>query len=130
MLTFRTEPLAETLDFAGRPILTARVEFSSPSTHLFAKLQDVHPDEPRARSRGAMSFSHSRRAVHSDWAWTTTHIACGAVIAFNYRSSPATSPTTRFTRAPMSAHCSPRAGSSARTASTSAVPGAHDSSCQ
>lgn len=44
VLTFRTEPLAETLDFAGRPILTAHVEFASPSTHLFAKLQDIRPN--------------------------------------------------------------------------------------
>ncbi|WP_081633313.1 CocE/NonD family hydrolase [Mycobacterium sp. 360MFTsu5.1] len=44
VLTFRSEPLAEPVDFAGRPVLTVSVEFSSPSTHLFAKLQDVHPD--------------------------------------------------------------------------------------
>jgi putative CocE/NonD family hydrolase len=44
VLTFRTEPLPEHLDFAGRPVLTARISFSSPSTHVFVKLQDVHPD--------------------------------------------------------------------------------------
>ncbi|MER6135507.1 CocE/NonD family hydrolase [Streptomyces sp. NPDC001815] len=44
VLTFRTQPLTEHLDFAGQPVLTARISFSAPSTHVFAKLQDVHPD--------------------------------------------------------------------------------------
>ncbi|MFJ9561148.1 CocE/NonD family hydrolase [Streptomyces fuscichromogenes] len=44
VLTFRTEPLTEHVDFAGQPVLTGRVTFSAPSTHVFAKLQDVHPD--------------------------------------------------------------------------------------
>ncbi|MFF8632391.1 CocE/NonD family hydrolase [Streptomyces werraensis] len=44
VLTFRTEPLAENVDFAGQPVLTAQITFSSPSTHVFAKLQDVYPD--------------------------------------------------------------------------------------
>ncbi|WP_433519566.1 CocE/NonD family hydrolase [Nonomuraea sp. CA-143628] len=44
VLTFRTDPLAEHLDFAGQPIFTARITFSAPSTHVFAKLQDVYPD--------------------------------------------------------------------------------------
>ncbi|MEU1166455.1 CocE/NonD family hydrolase [Streptomyces sp. NPDC005921] len=44
VLTFRTEPLTEHVDFAGQPVLTGHVTFSAPSTHVFAKLQDVHPD--------------------------------------------------------------------------------------
>jgi predicted acyl esterase len=44
VLTFRTEPLDGDLDFAGRPELMAEIQFSGPSAHLFAKLQDVHPD--------------------------------------------------------------------------------------
>ncbi|MFJ9900010.1 CocE/NonD family hydrolase [Streptomyces sp. NPDC091280] len=44
VLTFRSEPLAGHLDFAGQPVLTGQVSFSAPSTHIVAKLQDVHPD--------------------------------------------------------------------------------------
>lgn len=44
VLTFRTEPLTDPVDFAGQPVLTARISFSAPSTHVFAKLQDVYPD--------------------------------------------------------------------------------------
>ncbi|MEU2234073.1 CocE/NonD family hydrolase [Streptomyces vietnamensis] len=44
VLTFRTDPLPQNVDFAGQPVLTAHVTFSSPSTHVFAKLQDVYPD--------------------------------------------------------------------------------------
>ncbi|MEU5046289.1 CocE/NonD family hydrolase [Streptomyces griseorubiginosus] len=44
VLTFRTEPFTEHVDFAGQPVLTARVSFSAASTHIFSKLQDVYPD--------------------------------------------------------------------------------------
>ncbi|KAJ5552466.1 hypothetical protein N7494_001844 [Penicillium frequentans] len=44
VLTFCTEPLVDHLDFCGQPTLQMELEFSSPSTHLFAKLQDVFPD--------------------------------------------------------------------------------------
>ncbi|XVU27857.1 CocE/NonD family hydrolase [Actinoplanes sp. CA-054009] len=58
VLTFRTAPLTENLDFAGQPILTAEITFSAPTTHIFAKLQDVHPDgttRPISWGRTAMS---------------------------------------------------------------------------
>ena len=44
VLTFRTTPLDADLDFAGQPVLEARIHFTAPSTHVFAKLQDVEPD--------------------------------------------------------------------------------------
>lgn len=44
VLTFRTAPLERDLDFAGRPVLRARIAFTAPSAHVFAKLQDVEPD--------------------------------------------------------------------------------------
>ncbi|GAQ63065.1 CocE/NonD family hydrolase [Streptomyces scabiei] len=44
VLTFRTQPLTEHVDFAGQPVLTCRISFSAPSTHVFAKMQDVCPD--------------------------------------------------------------------------------------
>ncbi|MET8981141.1 CocE/NonD family hydrolase [Streptomyces sp. NPDC004539] len=44
VLTFRTEPLTAHVDFAGQPVLTGQFSYSAPSTHVFAKLQDVHPD--------------------------------------------------------------------------------------
>jgi len=44
VLTFRTTPLATDVDFAGQPVLRLHVETSSPSTYLFARVQDVHPD--------------------------------------------------------------------------------------
>ncbi|HTJ71729.1 MAG TPA: CocE/NonD family hydrolase [Actinospica sp.] len=44
VLTFRTQPLGRDVDFAGRPVFEGRLSFSSPSTHLFVKLQDVYPD--------------------------------------------------------------------------------------
>lgn len=60
VLTFRTDPLTDNLDFAGQPVLTAQISFSSPSTHVFAKLQDVHPDgttHPISWGRAVMSTS-------------------------------------------------------------------------
>ncbi|MBP2327210.1 putative CocE/NonD family hydrolase [Kibdelosporangium banguiense] len=60
VLTFRTEPLAENLDFAGQPVLTGQISFSSPSTHVFAKLQDVCPDgTTRPISWGRVVMSES-----------------------------------------------------------------------
>ncbi|MEU1515082.1 CocE/NonD family hydrolase [Streptomyces sp. NPDC005811] len=44
VLSFRTEPLSDHVDFAGQPVFTGSLSFSAPSTHVFAKLQDVHPD--------------------------------------------------------------------------------------
>ncbi|MDQ0936854.1 putative CocE/NonD family hydrolase [Streptomyces turgidiscabies] len=44
VLTFRTEPLTEHIEFAGQPVLTGRISFSAPSTHVLTKLQDVCPD--------------------------------------------------------------------------------------
>ncbi|KAJ5371471.1 uncharacterized protein N7496_007563 [Penicillium cataractarum] len=44
VLTFRTEPFAENFDFCGQPTLQLDLDFLGPSTHLFAKLQDVYPD--------------------------------------------------------------------------------------
>jgi putative CocE/NonD family hydrolase len=44
VLTFRTQPLEENLDFAGQPVLTGEFSFTGPSTHVHVKLQDVHPD--------------------------------------------------------------------------------------
>jgi len=44
VLTFRTAPLEQDLDFAGQPVLEAQIAFEAPATHVFAKLQDVQPD--------------------------------------------------------------------------------------
>jgi predicted acyl esterase len=45
VLTFRTAPLAEDLDFAGQPRLDVQLEYASASTHVFVRLQDVFPDD-------------------------------------------------------------------------------------
>ncbi|ROR46510.1 CocE/NonD family hydrolase [Kitasatospora cineracea] len=44
VLTFRTGPLSESVDFAGQPLFHGRVDLPSGSAHLHLKLQDVHPD--------------------------------------------------------------------------------------
>lgn len=43
VLTFRTAPLEDDLDFAGQPVLEAQITFAEPSTHVFATLQDIEP---------------------------------------------------------------------------------------
>lgn len=66
VLTFRTEPLAEDLDFAGQPVFTARISFSSPSTHVFVKLQDVDTDgttRPISWGRAVLS-GHAGPELH------------------------------------------------------------------
>jgi putative CocE/NonD family hydrolase len=44
VVTFTSEPVPESLDIAGRPILRAVVTSTGPSMHLFATVQDVMPD--------------------------------------------------------------------------------------
>ncbi|KAM5342010.1 hypothetical protein ACJ41O_015041 [Fusarium nematophilum] len=60
ILTFRTAPLMEDLVFAGQPELSARVSFSSKSTYIFAKLQDVSPDNT------TRPISWGRCVLHKD----------------------------------------------------------------
>jgi predicted acyl esterase len=58
VLTFRTEALPESIDFAGKPQFRAQVSFTGPSTDLYVKLQDVHPDgttRPISWGRAALS---------------------------------------------------------------------------
>ncbi|WP_162870105.1 CocE/NonD family hydrolase [Kitasatospora cineracea] len=66
VLTFRTPPLAEDTDFAGQPVFRAHVELSSPSSHLYLKLQDVHPDgttRPISWGRAALTPEAGRELL-------------------------------------------------------------------
>lgn len=62
VLIFRTAPLVADVDFAGQPVLRLDVEISSPSTYLFARIQDVYPDgttRPISLGRAVLSEQNS-----------------------------------------------------------------------